>query len=56
MRTRYAAVLRQYPRTNPGARLLKGVIATLVSPERDLGLDLQRITAEARERYLVSFA
>jgi hypothetical protein len=46
-----AVVLRQYPRTNPGARLLKGVTATLVSPARDLGLDLEQITAEAKARY-----
>jgi len=47
-----AAVLRQYPRTNPGARQIKGVNATLLSPGRDFGLNLGRITAEAKKRYL----
>lgn len=46
-----AGVLRLYPRTNPGARLMKGVTMALVSPGRDLGLDLGKITAEARKRY-----
>ncbi len=45
------AVLRIYPRTNPGARLRKGVTAMLVSPEKDLGLDLQEITIAAKKRY-----
>lgn len=47
------AVLRIYPRTNPGARLKKGISTALVSPEKDLNLDLERITAEARRRYQV---
>ncbi|MGE3172157.1 MAG: hypothetical protein AB7O97_05975 [Planctomycetota bacterium] len=46
-----AIVLRLYPRTTPGARLLKGVVTMPVSPVRDLDLDLERITAEARARY-----
>jgi hypothetical protein len=45
------AVLRIYPRTNPGARLMKGVTTHLVSPEKDLGLDVEAITAEAKKRY-----
>jgi len=45
------AVLRTYPRTNPGARLKKGVTTLLVSPEKDLELDLSVITAEAKKRY-----
>lgn len=45
------AVLRTYPPTNPGARLLKGVTSSLVSVEKDLGLDLAAITAQARKRY-----
>lgn len=49
--TQVVAILRIYPRTNPGARLLKGVTTMLVSPERDLGLDLERISSEARKRY-----
>jgi len=48
---RVAAVLRIYPRTNPGARLRKGVTAALVSPEKDLDLDLGAITTEAKKRY-----
>lgn len=51
--TPVAIVLRTYPRTNPGARLLKGVTTTLVSPEKDLGLDLAAITAESRRRYMI---
>lgn len=45
------AVLRIYPRTNPGARLRKGVAVMLVSPEKDLDLDLQEITISAKKRY-----
>jgi hypothetical protein len=45
------AVLRIHPRTNPGARLKKGVTTMLVSPEKDLELDLEKITAEAKQRY-----
>ncbi len=45
------AVLRIYPRTTPGARLRKGVSTVLVSPEKDLELDLAAITAEAKKRY-----
>lgn len=51
---RVAGVLRIYPRTNPGARLKKGVVTTLVAPARDLGIDIRAITAHARERYRVS--
>jgi hypothetical protein len=46
-------VLRVYPRTNPGARLRKGVASMLVLPEKDLGLDVKKITAEAKKRYAV---
>ena len=48
---RVVAVLRTYPRTNPGARLKKGIVTTLVSPEKDLELDLEAITAESKRRY-----
>ena len=46
-------VLRIYPRTNPGARLRKGVTSTLVLPEKELGLALRQITVEAKQRYRV---
>jgi hypothetical protein len=49
--SRVAAVLRTYPRTNPGARLRKGVTTSLISPEKDLDLDLAAITTEAKKRY-----
>lgn len=49
--SRVVAVLRTYPRTNPGARLKKGMTTMLVSPEKDLELDLGSITAEAKKRY-----
>ena len=45
------AVLRMYPRTSPGARLKKGITTVLVSPEKDLDLDLETINAEAKKRY-----
>jgi hypothetical protein len=45
------AVLRTYPRTSPGARLKKGVVTILISPEKDLELDLEAITVEAKKRY-----
>jgi len=46
-------VLRLHPRTNPGARLLKGVTTMFFSPEKDLGFDLATITAESRRRYKI---
>lgn len=49
--TQVVVIMRVYPQTNPGARLLKGVSTMLVSPERDLGLDVGRIGVEARKRY-----
>ncbi len=52
--TQIACVLRIYPRTNPGARLQKGISASLVLPEKDLGIDLERVTAEAWKRYNVT--
>jgi hypothetical protein len=45
------AVLRIYPRTNPGARLKKGVVTSLISPEKDLEIDVEPIAVEARKRY-----
>ncbi len=47
------AVVRLYPSTTPGKRLNKGVMTSLVSPQKDLGLDLETITKEAKERYKV---
>ena len=46
-------VLRVYPRTNPGARLMKGVTTMLIQPEKELGLDLRALTLEAKKRYKV---
>jgi hypothetical protein len=43
-------VLRMYPRTTPGKRLMR-TTPVLVSPVRDLDLDLERITKEAKARY-----
>jgi hypothetical protein len=45
------AVLRTYPRTSPGARQRKGIATMLISPEKDLDLNLETITAEAKKRY-----
>lgn len=45
-------VLRNYPKTTPGKRLQR-TVARLVSPARDLDLDVEKISAEARERYRV---
>jgi hypothetical protein len=50
---RVVGVLRVYPRTNPGARLRKGVTTMLIQPEKELGLDLRAITLEAKKRYKV---
>ncbi len=46
-----AIVLRVYPRTNPGARLMKDVTTILLSAEKDLDIELAPVTAEARARY-----
>ncbi|MBU2548572.1 MAG: hypothetical protein KKB20_09200 [Proteobacteria bacterium] len=46
-------VLRTFPKTTPGKRLMKQVTARLVQPVKDLELDLERITGEARARYKI---
>jgi len=46
-------VLRIYPRTNPGARLMKGVTTLLIQPEKELGLDLRALTVAAKKHYKV---
>ena len=43
-------VLRIYSKTSPGKRLL-GATTLLISPKKDLGLDLDKITQEAKARY-----
>jgi len=47
------AVLRSYPPTTPGSRLLRGVNTVLVSPEKDINIDVKEIEREARKRYNV---
>lgn len=47
---RAVAVVRLYPATTPGRRS-KRVATMLVSPEKDLGLDIKKIEKEARARY-----
>jgi len=47
-------VLRFYPRTNPGKRVKKGLTTTILSNEKDLGLDLEGIKKRAFERYKLS--
>lgn len=44
------AILRIYSRTNPGRRSLKYSLYT-ISPREDLGLNVGKITAEAKKRY-----
>ena len=51
--TRVVGVLRIFPKTTPGRRLAR-TTAYLVSPGRDLDLDLEKITKEAWERYKIS--
>jgi hypothetical protein len=46
-------VLRIYAPTTPGKRSLK-TTTRLISPANDLGLDLQKIEEEARERYRIA--
>jgi hypothetical protein len=48
--TRVVCVLRVFPPTTPGKRLLR-TTTTLVSPTKDLSLDLEKISEEARKRY-----
>jgi hypothetical protein len=45
-------LLRTYGPTNPGKRSLKYRL-DLVSPEKDLGIDLDQIANEARKRYRI---
>jgi hypothetical protein len=44
-------VLRIYSPTTPGSRSQKGLTASLVLPEKDLGISVKRIEAESRGRY-----
>lgn len=46
-------VLRTYAPTNPGKRSLKYRM-DLIQPERDVGIDLDRIAAQARDRYQIA--
>ena len=48
-----AAVLRTYPPTTPGKRLMKGTATYLISPEKEMGIDIKEIEKSARERYKV---
>ncbi len=43
-------LIRLYPRTSPGARS-RGTNLMLISPKRDLGLDVQTILRAAQKRY-----
>jgi hypothetical protein len=52
---RVLGVLRTYSQTNPGRRSLKYRLDVL-SPEKDLGLDLQAIAEIAKERYRIDAA
>jgi hypothetical protein len=52
---RVLGVLRTYMPTNPGKRSLKYRL-DLVSPEKDVDLDLDRIAEQARERYQIKAA
>jgi hypothetical protein len=45
-------VLRTYAPTNPGKRSAKYQL-DLIAPQKDLGLDLDRIAGQARERYQI---
>ncbi len=49
----YVAVMRNYPRTTPGRRLQTNptIRTTLVSPEKDLGMNLEELTELYREKY-----
>ena len=46
-------VLRFYPRTNPGKRAKKGLTTTILSNDKDLGLDLGEIRKRAFDRYQI---
>jgi hypothetical protein len=48
----FALILRIYAPTNPGKRSSKHKIRVL-SPRKDLGLDIDQIEKEARERYRI---
>jgi hypothetical protein len=52
---RVLGVLRTYEPTNPGKRSLKYRL-DLVSPEKDVDIDLDRIAEQARERYQIKAA
>ncbi len=50
-----AAVIRLYRPTKPGRRQ-KGTDTQLLAPGEDMGLDLERLAAEARKRYRINGA
>jgi hypothetical protein len=49
----FVLILRVYSPTNPGKRS-RNHLLRLISPQKDLGLDPQRIENEARKRYHIS--
>ena len=49
----YVMILRCYAPTNPGKRHLVHDLH-VISPQKDLGLDLNPIEKDARERYRIS--
>jgi len=51
-RTRAAAVIRVYPKTTPGKRSPKSN-SMLISPEKELEINIEKITKQARDRYNV---
>lgn len=53
--TRALGVLRSYEKTNPGKRSLKYRL-DLVSPEKDVGIDIDRIAETAHKRYRIDEA
>jgi len=47
-------VLRSYPHTTPGKRLLKGVTTKILHPEKDLRIDVHDIEDAAKVRYFAA--
>ena len=51
--TKYSFLLREYPKTTPGKRSPRSH-TTIISPEKDLKLNLEEISKESKERYKIT--
>jgi hypothetical protein len=51
--TRIVGVLRVFQKTNPGKRVMLGATTVLISPGKDLDLDVDKCALRAKKKYKV---